>query len=322
MAGFQTAATAASTSLLRRASRRSLSPTRLGRAARAVAVAEVFWATLSASGCAPGALSSVRREIGAGQYAAARQELVALETHESALSEPERRELHDDLCLSDFMLGAPAYSLREQRRECAEAAGEPGSQSAVLVDKIDSLARTTAEDKVAAALDQGDLAAAEQAATIYADTRGSDPRLIAKWSQRMWEIVGRQDNPPPAGPRRKRALAAAIVHARRLYPRMKSMSKSDFVRWIVKQGTVAGTPMFSSAALTDNATDLMVQAGAIHLAALNLDRLAKINDATVARCRCDGRTNVAIAETGFPLYLVRLDLETRRSEVLILSDRQ
>ena len=37
-----------------------------------------------------------------------------------------------------------------------------------------------------------------------------------------------------------------------------------------------------------------------------------------ARCGCDARTNVAVAETGFPAYFIRLDPETRMSEVMIL----
>ena len=45
---------------------------------------------------------------------------------------------------------------------------------------------------------------------------------------------------------------------------------------------------------------------------------ASINDAMVARCGCDARTNVAVAETGFPAYFIRLDPETKISEVMIL----
>ena len=46
--------------------------------------------------------------------------------------------------------------------------------------------------------------------------------------------------------------------------------------------------------------------------------LIPINDAMVARCGCDARTNVAVSETGFPAYFIRLDPETRLSEVMIL----
>jgi hypothetical protein len=43
-----------------------------------------------------------------------------------------------------------------------------------------------------------------------------------------------------------------------------------------------------------------------------------INDGMAGRCGCDARTNVAVAETGFPAYFIRLDPETKMSEVMIL----
>ena len=63
---------------------------------------------------------------------------------------------------------------------------------------------------------------------------------------------------------------------------------------------------------------LSVDDANLELAALSLDRLATINDAMAARCGCDARTDVAVAETGFPAYFIRLDPETRMSEVMIL----
>src|SRR5262249_46676053 len=53
-------------------------------------------------------------------------------------------------------------------------------------------------------------------------------------------------------------------------------------------------------------------------AALSLDRFAQINDAMIARCGCDARTEIGIGSGGLPAYVVRLDPETQRSEVLIL----
>ena len=79
--------------------------------------------------------------------------------------------------------------------------------------------------------------------------------------------------------------------------------------------------MFSSVALRNQELDLAIRREELHLASLKLDRLSTINDATIARCGCDGRTNIGVAETNFPLYLVRLDPETQRSEVIILPHR-
>ena len=84
------------------------------------------------SGCAPSALTSVRSQIAVGNYPAARQELVALSAR-SDLSPSERREVKDDLCQCDFMIGRPTYTLAEQRLVCLDAAKEPGSQSGSII---------------------------------------------------------------------------------------------------------------------------------------------------------------------------------------------
>ncbi len=271
-----------------------------------------------ASGCAPTALSSARQKMAVGQYAAARQELLAIPLGD--LNDAQRREVKDDLCLSMFMIGEPTYSSAEQRRVCVDAAGEPDSQSSQLVARIDERVRQSSYAKVNAALAKADLGGAEQAAQVYINTPSADPAVIEKWSRQMWELVNRRDY--GNNPHRKKELAAAIASVRRQYPSMRKMTKPEFVLWVAKQGSIAGTAMFSSVALKNSELDLAVRRQEIQLAALQLDRLSTINDATIARCGCDGRTNVGIAETNFPLYLVRLDPETQRSEVLILPHRQ
>src|ERR1700678_2193766 len=101
-----------------------------GHAIAAIALA----AALSA--CAPSALSTARSQIDAANYPAARQELVALSAR-TDLSASERREVKDDLCLCDFKIGRPTYTLAEQRGACLEASNEPGSQSGSIVAAID-----------------------------------------------------------------------------------------------------------------------------------------------------------------------------------------
>src|SRR5271167_1005436 len=84
------------------------------RATSAIAVA------VGLSACAPSALSAARSQIAAGNYPAARQELVALSSRND-LSASERREVKDDLCQCDFMIGRPTYTMAEQRRVCIDA---------------------------------------------------------------------------------------------------------------------------------------------------------------------------------------------------------
>jgi hypothetical protein len=270
------------------------------------------------SGCAISALSSVRQKMAAGQYAAAREELLAMPLDQ--LSPAQRREVKDDICLSEFMLGEPHYSLGEQRRVCADAATEPGSQSGQYLAKIDGAVRIASSEQVNAALASGDLGGAEEAAQAYVSTPGADPEVVANWSHQMWGLVNQRDH--RVEQRHKKEVKAAIAAIRRQYPEVRKMSKDEFILWVAQEGSVEGTAMFSSVALKDKEIDLAIHGEELRLAALKLDRLSEINDATIARCGCDGRTNVGVAETNFPLYLVRLDPETQRSEVLIMPHRQ
>jgi len=286
---------------------------------RTLVICAIVAFTMFVSGCAVSRLSSIRQKMAAGQYAAARQELLAIPV--GSLSPSERREVKDDICLSEYMLGEPSYSIGERRRVCADAASEPGSQSAQFVQKLDDEIRRSSYEKVNAALASGDLAGAEQAAQVYVGTPGADRAVVAKWSHQMWELVNQRDH--RLEPRhKKKELAAAIQSVRKQYPAVRKMSKEEFMSWVAKQGNIEGTRMFASVALNDKELDLAIARPELPMASLKLDRLSTINDATVARCGCDGRTNVGVAETNFPLYLVRLDPETQRSEVLILPHRQ
>src|ERR1700675_4884719 len=129
------------------------------------------------SACAPSALSTARSQIDAANYPAARQELVALSAR-TDLSESERREVKDDLCLCDFKIGRPTYTLAEQRGVCLEASNEPGSQSGSIVAQIDDAQRIRDAQEVDAALTAHDLADAESAATDYQSLGGGDPATV------------------------------------------------------------------------------------------------------------------------------------------------
>jgi hypothetical protein len=267
------------------------------------------------SACAPSALSTARSQIDAANYPAARQELVALSAR-TDLSESERREVKDDLCLCDFKIGRPTYTLAEQRGVCLEASNEPGSQSGSIVAQIDDAQRIRDAQEVDAALTAHDLADAESAATDYQSLGGGDPATVARWSKEIWTLADAQVFADSKA--RKRSLGGAISEARKDHPNVKKMSKSQFTRWVVTTSTVSGTALASSVVVTDSTLSLAISDANLPVAALSLDRLATINDAMAARCGCDARTNVAVAETGFPVYFIRLDPETKMSEVMIL----
>lgn len=267
------------------------------------------------SGCAPSALTAARDQMSAANYPAARQELVALSAR-SDLSPSERREVKDDLCLCDFKIGRPTYTLAEQRGVCVDAAKEPDSQSSSIIAQIDDAQRRRDADQVEAALSAHDLADAERAATDYQSLPGDDPATVARWSKEIWTLADAQVFADSTA--KKRSLGAAISEARKNHPTVQKMDQSQFTRWIVKTTTVSGTPIASRVEMKDSTLKLFVDDANLQLAALSLDRLATINDGMAARCGCDARTSVAVAETGFPAYFIRLDPETKMSEVMIL----
>jgi hypothetical protein len=280
-----------------------------GQAVAAIALA------VALSACAPSALSTARSQIAAANYPAARQELVALSAR-TDLSPSERCEVKDDLCLVDFKIGRPTYTLAEQRGVCLDASKEPGSQSSSIIAQIDQAERDKDAQEVNAALAAHDLAGAERAATDYQRMPGYDPATLARWSKEIWTLADAQVFADSAA--KKHSLGGAISEARKNHPNVAKMSKSQFDRWIVATSTVSGTVLVSRVEVSDSTLTLSVDDANLSLAALSLDHLATINDAMVARCGCDARTNVAVAETGFPAYFIRLDPETKMSEVMIL----
>jgi hypothetical protein len=290
---------------------------RPGAATLALA-AVAFAAAGLMAGCAPAALSSARTNIQAGHYLEARHDLLTLRARQSELSADQRREVNDDLCMTDFMIGRPTLSLREQRETCAQAAAEPGSKSADYLARINREIAAADEAAVEHALKNGDLAGAETAATDYAATPGAEPDKLAQWAHRMWSMVdAKQPNPPRARLHDKK-IARAIAALRSQNREVRAMSDAAFHEWIVKTATVGGEPIAVEPRFHAGILRLTVPPDALHAAALNLDRFAIINDAAVARCNCDAHTNVGLGPDAFPAYIARLDPQEQRSEVLIL----
>jgi hypothetical protein len=270
-----------------------------------------------ATGCATASpLSTARGEMRAGNYPAAHRELLALEAHPDKLSPTELREVKDDLCVTEFTIGRPTYSLREQQRVCTEAAAEPDSQSADVLARIDGAIEQADNDRVVAAIKSGDLAAAEAAVEDYQSLPGANQVQVAHWSNQMWQLVEQKDERP--APSHKAVLGSAIATLRREHSDVRKMDDATFKQWVVKTATVDGKPLVSDPRLERGRLKLDLIDPNLSWAALNLDKFALINDAVVARCGCAGRTDVGVGTSDLPAYVVRLDPETKGSEVLIL----
>lgn len=288
----------------------------LARARRNAAMALTVLASAAGlAGCAPSSLSSAHRQISAGNFVAARQDLIALSARKD-LTPGERREVNDDLCLSDFMIGRPTVSLAEQRRTCMVAMSEPGSQSGAIMAQLNEQSRQTAIAQFDAAMAEHDLASAERAATEYGSVPGADPARVAQWSKDIWSLADEQTlSDEHSG---KRSLKAAIAELRKDYPDVRHMNDEEFRRWVAETAKGSGTSMASDVELDKSKLELSIESSSLKQAALSLDKFATINDGFAARCGCDAHTNVSELPSGLPAYIVRLDAETRSSEVMIL----
>jgi hypothetical protein len=271
---------------------------------------------LVAAGCTNSALASARRNLAERNYAAAHRELLLAAQQQQALSSDERREVNDDLCLTEFMIGPPSYPLSEQQRMCSQAASVLGSESGATLKRVQGLMRLSASRDVEDALAGRDLVRAQAAVLRYEAIPGGDPRLAARWSRQIWQIVRERDR--AAQRRSRRRLGPAISKLSREYPQIRRMNEAAFKSWVIKNATVSGSPMLSGLAIHQDTLELWIPDHKLPDVALNLNRFAAINDALVARCGCDGRTNITVRENGLPAYLLRLDPDTRRSQIFIL----
>jgi hypothetical protein len=291
----------------------------LGRAVPATAAAIVALAAISIpmliTGCATNAsLAQARKAMRAGQLANAHREFVAAQSATPPLSRRQQREVADGLCLTEYKLGPSAYPLAHQRAECSAAASLSGSDSGPILAKVDEDERAQLTERINQAIASGDIAIAESAIQRYRAMPNADSAAVAGWSRQLWALIDGQDNASAPD----RHAGAAIAAAGRQYGRVRGMDRDAFKRWVMNHATAEGAPLVSSVELGPRRMTLWVTDERLNAVALNLDRFARINDALVARCRCAGRTNIGVTGTGLPAYQLRLDPETRRSEVLVL----
>jgi hypothetical protein len=268
------------------------------------------------AGCMNASLRSADASIAAGNFREAHQQLLAAQSRISDLSPRERRKLKDDLCLTEYRIGAPSYPLAQQQATCDAAVAEPDSQSGPILGSIASEERTKLSQEISEAIASGDIGSAYDCIVQYETVPGADRGSITSWSRQLWSII---DHHPQSRGVNSRGLSLAISQAERQFPEIKRMSDASFTRWVQSNTTVSGTPLVSDVKLGKRTLSLWISEHQLHDVALNLDRFVRVNDAMVARCGCDGKTNIAVQGTGLPAYLVSIDPETRHSEVLILA---
>jgi hypothetical protein len=258
-------------------------------------------------------LPAIRHELAVGEYTKAHQDLALVAQHHDELTQPQRREVEDDLCLTEYLIGQGSYPWSEQQRTCSQALAEPGSVSGAILARIHDAMKQSADDEVRRALEGRDLARAEAAALAYRASPGADSEIVSQWSKDFWQVVHGQER----SAEREQRLAPLITELVKEYPQAKTLSDPDFARWTIAAAAVSDESIVASLAIKGDALDLLVPERDLPTVATNLYRFVRINDVFAARCGCDARTNVGIAGVGFPAYLFRLDPEERTSKVLI-----
>ena len=139
---------------------------------------------------------------------------------------------------------------------------------------------------------------------------GADSQLLASWSKDFWQVVHGQER----SAERQQRLAPLIEQLGKEYPEIKTLSEPVFLRWVA---AAVALPEKSSVTIKGDTLDVLARERDLPAVAANLYSFVRVNDVFAARCGCDARTNVGIAELGFPAYLFRLDSEERTSKILI-----
>ncbi|MGH7906474.1 MAG: hypothetical protein ACREP6_07575 [Candidatus Binataceae bacterium] len=271
---------------------------------------------LSAAGCADSALARARRNIAAHQYAEGHQQALAALENRERLSAAGRREAEDDVCETEFSIGAPTYPLSEQQKRCAQAAAESGSHSGPILYQLDAERLAIRAHEADDALSRGDISTALTAAEEYSAIEGADPQRLSRWRRTIWRTIDRHDTEALGAHRRQ--ARRAIAQLGYDYRGITRMNRTHFERWIKHQVALGETPMVSGVSVRRGVAEIAVQREMLPALSINLARLVKINDALIARCRCAGRTSVVLPETGFPIYVATLNPDLRQSQVLIL----
>jgi len=258
-------------------------------------------------------LSAIRRELAVGEYTKAHQGLTVLAPHYEQLSPAQRREVKDDLCLTEYLIGEGSYPLSQQQRSCSEALAEPESASGAILARVHDAMKQSASAEVRGALDGQDLAAAEAAALAYRASPGADSQLLAGWSQDFWQVVHRRER----SSEEEQRLASVIERLTKQYPQAKTLSDTDFARWVMATAAFPDKSIVAGLTIKGDTLDLLVRERDLAAVATNLYSFVRINDVFAARCGCNARTNIGITDLGFPAYLFRLDSEQRTSKILI-----
>ena len=92
-------------------------------------------------------LATIRHELAVGEYTKAHQDLAMAAQHDDQSTQAERREVKDNLCLTEYVIGQGSYPMPEQHRARSDALAEPRSLSGAILARVhDSLKQSAGEE--------------------------------------------------------------------------------------------------------------------------------------------------------------------------------
>ncbi len=277
----------------------------------------VFFAV---QGCQNAMLSSAQKEAAAGRYQAAHEHYEAALTQSQQLSPRERQQASDGLCLTEYLIGAPTYSLSKQYHDCsAAAASNPKGESPRIAAELAARLRSEAEAQIQRSLERRDIKSAITQVLSYESIAGADRSKVAKWSEQIWQILERKEQRKTARPSKR--LTSEIAKLAKENSKVRRLSRQNFAKWVKENARASRTDPEINPSLHGKVLNLWISESALPLSTTQLEHFAKINDAFAAWCGCDAKTTVSLAHSHLPAYLMRLDPDTGRSEVVVLVEK-
>ena len=199
-------------------------------------------------------LATIRHELAVGEYTKAHQDLAMAAQHDDQSTQAERREVKDNLCLTEYVIGQGSYPMPEQHRARSDAFAEPRSLSGAILARVHDSLKQSAGEELRRALEAQDLAGAEAGVLAYRASPGADSELLAGWSNDFWQVVHGQERPAA----REQRVTSLIAKLTNEYPQANLMSKPDVCHWVVGATAVSDKAIISSLSTKGDTLDLLV----------------------------------------------------------------
>jgi len=279
-----------------------------------------------------GDFAAIRGKIRAAQYIAdgdaalkGNSYAIARGDFESALSlsspaNPEPR-AQDGLCIAEYQGGAAiGVSLGEQLKTCQQALKGPHSTIPPnTIDLISKQLATQYTDRITMAISNSNVATADAALAGYVQLPTHNPDQAAIWREQIVKLKAVALK--QADEARALAMKDAIIRLGKRYPGVHGMTPGEFVSLIsLTEVNAFGAPVFSGGRIDGNVLTLYTTVAQIAEGIVNnAAPYDQINDAFVAWCGCDGRTEIVYNAFGVRTGLAQIRLQDDGSSGPVLG---